>query len=70
MVGGEAGAARGGGREDEGMRWRKIVNCCCHILAGTVKLGCFSFLFHFVFKGNYFRINYLAGILTQPERYL
>lgn len=49
------------------MRWGEIVNFCCHILAGTVNLGCFFF---FPFKRKFFRLDYLPHILTQPARCL
>lgn len=56
MVSAETDTERGRGREDERMRWEEIVNCCCHTLAGTVKPGCFLFLFFPIFflhlKGN------------------
>lgn len=44
------GEWRGRGREDERMRWKEIVNCCCHTVAGTVKPGCFFFFL--LLKGN------------------
>lgn len=47
MVSGEADTVRGRGREGERVRWKEIVNCCCHNLAGTVKPGCFAFFLSF-----------------------
>lgn len=45
MVSEGVDTVRGRGREDERMRWKEIVNYCCHTLAGTAKPGFFSFLF-------------------------